>query len=743
MSTCNPPDVNDRLQEGADPSHLAEVGEARDPVLTSDRQRALAADAGVRLLEKAHETLADAQALDPEDKREAVVGAFAYLMGPEQAALLAAAWRVRAPDYSAVMLRIKGLRGCGGPGADLDRAVRQTAKAQERDEAQDRGRRGRHGAKSGALEKMLRALKVEHPGKWRMPPGWEISEMGLVRVRERQGQEEVVHVAHEPLLLVGKTRDLAAGEVFVELAWRRPGGGAWVRQLVPRAAVRDSRRLLGLDLPDGPVSSANSADMVSWLAGLEATNASRLGGGLSSQRLGWLGREGQHGFLLGARHIAGPEAPQVELAGDPEDIARLMGWAPRGTIEGWLAAVEEHATGRPRALLAIYTSLAAPLLLPLGLDQGFVVAWDGASGGGKSSTLKLGASVFGDPRKRAQVVESWHKTKVDIERLAATLRHLPPYLDETQECPYKNVVADMLYVLPNGSGKGRGKREEGKRQAIKTWLTVAHSTGELPATSFREDGGGAARVLSIRGRPFDMPGASVGDSRRASQGLMRALAEHHGHLGPLFVEGLVAERERDGWASLREVYHDAVEELSAGYSGVTAQRICSYTAVIAVVEHVLHDVMGLPRWCRRDDLWEVLDEAVLLGDRDSDKALRALEEVWSWACANEARFCGRSTREPAGGWAGRWDKTDASGPWEWVGFRARVLAQVLEEAGHSLAAVEDAWKARGWLVTKTFRREGRVYERTRINKRVGGGTARLVLIRRAAIEALSPQTAEE
>ena len=75
-----------------------------------------------------------------------------------------------------------------------------------------------------------------------------------------------------------------------------------------------------------------------------------------------------------------------------------------------------------------------------------------------------------------------------------------------------------------------------------------------------------------------------------------------------------------------------------------------------------------------------------------------------------------------GGTAGRWD---AKPKWAFLGFHPHLLRQVLRELGYEPEAILG-----GWLAVDTDRR--RYTKKTR----VGPATTHLIVIRRAAIDAV-------
>src|SRR5215212_8643622 len=171
-----------------------------------------------------------------------------------------------------------------------------------------------------------------------------------------------------------------------------------------------------------------------------------------------------------------------------------------GDDTSWVQAVAQVAD-RPRALLALYASLAPPLLEIIEAPN-FGIDWCGFTSLGKTTTLRVAASVWGNPDERGTntVLHTWDATRVWVERASATLDGLPLLLDDTKRAKQRSLVAQTIYDVVQGRGRGRGSPKGLRRSG--SWRTILLSTGEAPATSFTEDAGTRARILTLWGSPF-------------------------------------------------------------------------------------------------------------------------------------------------------------------------------------------------------------------------------------------------
>lgn len=728
-----PPDLNDGRQQGRDGADLVDAAISRAPSLHTEALISRAAEKGLNYLRRAVNACRDAALQD--DPAERIAEVCSWLCKVEPMACLAAAYRVRRNELSELEMQLRGIRGVASYHTDLKRLIRDTAKEQEEQTVEEREHRAARGEATSYLRDLLAAAGAEGH-RWRCPVGWEIDAGGLSQVKVSRGKEYATLVAAEPIFITRRARDVETGEVQVELSWRVPGGRRWVKHVVPRTLVADSRGLAKLAGMDAPVHSGNALALVHWLSEWESQNAHNIPSVTSTTRMGWLGKDGELGFMLGQRHIGGREP--VMLTGSPQNLQHAEGWSPKGTWQGWTDAVAKDVTIRPVVMLGIYAALAPVLLQVLGAPS-FVVSWDGATSGGKTTTARLAASVWGDPSDGGGVMYSWEGTGVGAERTADWLQSLPLILDDTKRALSPSHVADALYRIPGSIGRTRGSKVEGERQRLASWKLCLLSTGEKPITSFRQDGGAAARVLSIRGAPFgDAPPKSIAEASNAaaSDQFRDAIQEHHGHLGPRFVEWLCAHRDK--WPDLRERWTAYRAEISTHAKSRAEHRLSSYLAVLAVAESIVHAHLGVPEPADRAALWDVAYAGIRASSREADKPMEALRVAWEWACAHPSRFAGRTTREHPQGWAGYWPSDDSAGAkWSYVAFLPDVLDSVLSGAGLTLAEVRGVWALRGWLdLPNPEIREGREVQRTGAPTPLAGQRPRMLRLRREAVEDL-------
>lgn len=543
-----------------------------------------------------------------------------------------------------------------------------------------------------------------------------------------EGEQTRKILAHAPVLLLGISRDIELDRESLDLCWRRHG--KWQSQTVDRDICADSRKIVGLSAFGFPVNSSNARTLVEYIADFEACNLAELPVTYVSGHLGWQGRDGTLGFLFGHDFVPMSDGPVVSFRGvDAGDDQLAEGYRSAGDISTWIGVIAP-AMKHDRARLAFYAAFT-PALLHVLKCSNFVLDFCGRTSVGKTTLQRIAASVVGDPDEKSSssALGTWDSTKVFIERASAVMTGLPVILDDTKRAKNGRVIADMLYTVANGRGRGRGNIKGISRTG--TWRTVLISSGEQPATSYTNDGGTRGRVLEVRGLPFDSNDANT---RRLVERLNVDLMRHYGHGMPLFVRWLMANRESwDEWANQ---YRDSIAKYADRVTDPVAGRLGAYAAAIettAALVHVAFAAEGHALPWEYSNPVEPLWGGIVREASDALGEEEALRDVVSWAMSNQQSFYGRhkseigDTRTPPGGWLGRWD---VGQKWGYIAFANHHLVQFLERGKYNPTEILNAWRERGWLDVPPGQKG---YQKM---LRLDGQRQWFVVLQRAAIESV-------
>lgn len=525
-----------------------------------------------------------------------------------------------------------------------------------------------------------------------IPEDYHLTQDGLYLKPSKAKGSNLVLLAPAPILIAGRQVSISDGTENVRLAWWRDQ--EWRQVIVERATIAGTS-ITDLANNGMPVTTINRNNLIKYLSVFEAQNLDCLPRTLISQQLGWQGDEGSLGFLWGNTLL-----PPVSSQGGTLDAVAFRGadlgdeqiaeaFCSRGSLADWIEVVHQVAE-YPRVIIAVCASLTPPLLSILGCPN-FVIDWCNPTSTGKTTVLRLGASCWGVPDERSpsSVLLTWDSTRVFINRASSLLQSLPLILDDTKRVKNTRDIPKTLYDVASGRDRGRGSVKGTRKSGF--WRTVLLSSGEAPATSFTQDGGTRARVLTLWGPPF---GRADDTTAPIVSRLNQAILENCGHAGPKFVEFLVSRR--DDWPKWREKYNQVQQSyLNKAGSDPVMGRLCAYFAALDMAAGLAHAALELP-WSYRDPV-EALWNDLVSGAEEADMAARALITLMGWARGNQASFFGRNMdRPPFQGYAGRWDN---SGSWEYIAFLPHRLNELLLSFGYEPEAIIRTWHDRGWLVT--------------------------------------------
>lgn len=309
---------------------------------------------------------------------------------------------------------------------------------------------------------------------------------------------------------------------------------------------------------------------------------------ICTSRTGWHG----NAFVLPDETI-GEDAERVLL--------QTLGEPPRmrqaGTVESWGEHVAGLCVGNSRLLLAVSSAFAAPLARLAG-DESGGVHFVGSSSTGKTTALRVAASVWGGP----EYVNRWRATSNGLEAIAAGHNDAVLILDELAQVDSREAGA-VAYMLANGVGKHRARRDGLARPAA-TWRLLFLSAGEIGLADHMREAGKRARA-GQEVRLADIPaesGFGIFDELHGRAGgghladeLCHAVAEHYGAPIRAYLRKLVKLPAADLAAELAECRDAFVHENVPKDADGQARRVGARFALIAAGGE-LATQLGLTGW---------------------------------------------------------------------------------------------------------------------------------------------------
>jgi len=462
----------------------------------------------------------------------------------------------------------------------------------------------------------------------RMPRGYDVERDGSLWVTDELDPDAKKLALDAPLVVVRHLTDVYTATLRTDVRFRDMRG-AWRTVIVPRERLGDSRALVAALRPYGClVTTQNAAAAMRYLDAFERDNGALIEQARCAASTGW--HEGQ--FVLPAT-VAREGAERIQLDGSPEQLRMFSALTP-----AYGADVTRHADAlrvpmdaAPECALAVYAALAAPLLHVL--RQGnFAVHLCGDSSRGKTSMLRVAASVFGDPRSTGWVA-SWNTTLSGLEHRASLLNDLPQIYDEVGVVGIE-AAESFVYTLCNGEGRQRSTKELSLRETLR-WRTVVLSTGERElADEATANTGAQARVINLPVSGFGALGAAAIDA------CVTACAVDHGALGRVWLEWLVS-CEDDDVRELRELHAEYAAELRAiaeRNGDRIGQRTAGYFAAMAVAEDRAGALFGLGREGGRGVIELFTARGHEAEGRVKPLAERVLDALREWVSAEPDSF---------------------------------------------------------------------------------------------------------
>jgi len=407
------------------------------------------------------------------------------------------------------------------------------------------------------------------PDGAQVPRGYQVHADGMVTC---SAGERTVVVSPRPILIVARYADHGSGEQYADVVWR--DGAGWQRMHVPRKSLIDTRGIVeAIGRYGAPVTSQSARQLAPWFLAWELANADVMPVARSVAHTGWVGRAG----AADAAFITYAEAAGVMATGELAAVTAAL--RPRGDYAAHLDALRAAWRSGPVMRRVLCAALAAPLLAPLD-QRGFALHLCGDSSRGKTTMLRIAASIFGDPDDPAWVA-TWNTTANAAESRAATLCDLPLFFDEIGASD-PIAVQRLIYTLANGESRGR-MSSNATVQRARHWRTVVMSSGEHPLAEGLATGA-QARVMSLAVDGF---GGLDGDGV-AIDALRAACTENAGSFGQRWIAGWLEQGPAD-WTAIRTMRTAFRGKylLGASKAAGVRSRMADYCSLLGVVEEIL------------------------------------------------------------------------------------------------------------------------------------------------------------
>nr|WP_281353952.1 DUF927 domain-containing protein [Solidesulfovibrio aerotolerans] len=541
------------------------------------------------------------------------------------------------------------------------------------------------------------------PSSFVLPTAYQVDSYGQVLT---VGNNPHI-VSQCPIVIASKMKNINDKSVHLKIGWKHNGNWQYItvnKELIAR--TQDISKLAGYDFP---VTSINASLLVGYLSAFETVNSSVIPEIPVTHKMGW--HNNKSCFLWGNKVITqhtdfdkviyaddvntgDHSAQEIIFKGrDVYDEEVVRGLTNKGQYSDWIE-IANSIFQYHDVRFAMYTSFLPPFLEILNINN-FTIDLAGNSSKGKTTTLKLAASVWGNPDATADsIVNTWATTVTSVERTAEIMNSMPIFLDDTKlagnvkdnKQTASALISNVLYAIASGRGKSRGKLVGIDHTS--SFKTILFSTGEGPATSLTDNEGAKGRTVSLLGNPF---GKDDMDMSRFVSNIEDGFKSNYGHAGPRVVKFIMehsAEHElwRESYAEVRDYL------ISKSGSSSLAMRLSKDIAAVVSIIPIVH--AALPELTQVFSVSEMVDHiwSKITGNRNlPDKNIEILKNLYTYAVLNTAQFYHGETSQvqtaPQGGYEGHWHtKQD----WSFIGYSKNVFNSIT--GSYKLTFRDVAWK---------------------------------------------------
>lgn len=362
-----------------------------------------------------------------------------------------------------------------------------------------------------------------------------------------------------------------------------------------------------------------------------------------TERVGWF----DGAFVLPDRTIGESGAERILFQ---SDVGGKSPFTQSGTLADWQTHIATPCAGNSRVVFAIACAFAGILLQPTGIQSGgfhFV----GDSSIGKSTMLYVASSVFGSHK----FMRTWNNTSTALESTAAQYSDTLLVLDEIGQVSDPRTIGEVVYMLGNEVGKGRGLRAGAGTRPMLEWRLMYLSSGEKSLYDIMHEvgksikAGQETRLVNIRanvnedgdGQGSIFERYSGAEGAGMSDRLKQATRQYYGTAGITFIGWLQPQLDTIRDSIRAEVDRLAKEWTPTGAHGQVA-RVVNRFALVAVAGE-LATRAGVTGWKQGEAeiaafmcLEDWLNERGGVGNSEEAKALA---QVRAWMEANQqARF---------------------------------------------------------------------------------------------------------
>lgn len=432
------------------------------------------------------------------------------------------------------------------------------------------------------------------PGTHIIPTPYKVIENALYKVDFKNNEPRDTMVARHVPIIKRELHNVERPQVYYELSWN--DRGMPVNEIVPAGTLAIKKELMQLADKGFACNDNNAKQLIDYFDKVLAFN--EINRGYMVDRIGHIKKGLAHPLLAENYDI---------LPNDQGEQQLMEAFKVSGTVDDWVREVFDRIKDHPVALFFVLSSFASILLHDLKIDP-FIVDLTSSTSKGKTTTLKIAASVWGTNG----LVNEFNATKNSIERKAAFLNSFPLLLDDSRKADEKH-LQPIIYAFSGGKAKGRSSLKGSQREV--TWNNIMLTTGENPLNEYASKAGGAAaRVISLSESPFGEVDFTFFSDIHA------AIDQNYGTVGLEFMKEYQKQRDK-----LPYQFHLTKNHyLKKAGNNEVLTRLSLYYATVHYAGRLLKELLGIHLDLR---LLDKLFDEVAKENKAIDKPKQLLEEI--------------------------------------------------------------------------------------------------------------------
>lgn len=415
---------------------------------------------------------------------------------------------------------------------------------------------------------------------------------------------------YHPILPVERLFNIETRTEKITLAYQRDH--VWKLITVDKDVIASASKIVKLAAYGVSVTSENARSLVQYLADVENLNEIPVKN--STSKFGWHDKE----FIpFDKSVIFDDESRFKELATSLKES---------GSYEIWLELMRKIRRNREHYEPQVYMSASFASVLVSKLNMlPFILNIYGKTGGGKTVSLMLAASIWANPSENKYITDSY-STQNAFEIRLDILNHLPLLMDDLSKVKDKlnDNFTDLIYLLCSGKGKDRSNVDLGLNK-IKCWSNAILSNMERPLATETMRGGAINRIIDVK--------MADGDIFENGNAVVEILKDNYGHAGRIFIDFL-KDLKTEAIINIRKNFEKQIKEEASRQKSVKEDKQILPLSLILTADKIATDYIF------EDGIYLDIPLMVsMLKDvNEISEGLRAYNAIMDYVKMNSSRF---------------------------------------------------------------------------------------------------------